>query len=887
MNYGNAPTLRVSDHATRGLRSLIRFELQGTGMTAVSSATLRLYVTTNSATCHVHPVNDSWTEMGVTWANAPPFGSVASSAACAAGRWTELDVTSLVNTELAGDQLLSLGLSATGGTGVQITSSENPGGRPELVLIAPACVPSCGGLACGDDGCGGSCGSCGAGELCDALGQCGAAPQWSSQSPGSSQQLQRGSFPRNVGMGYVVGDSATVLKTSDGGATWQSLAIGSTAAFYDVAASSNGEHVVVVGAAGLVFTSSDAGVSWTARSSGVAETLYGLDFSDDLSTGYAVGSNGTILKTTNGGTSWTAQHSGTSASLYDVQVVSTLVGFAAGADGTILKTSNGGATWQALNSGVSSALYALAFSGGETTGTAVGAHGTILKTSDGGANWAAQSSGTSVSLYGASFPLDERVGYVVGNSGTLLKTEDGGAHWLQEPSSSSADLRDVIFPAYFDQGFVLGSGGLIQLRRAPAAANQVFDGKVAALAPPTVLPGTDAASSTLIVANNDGYVIALQPQDNRVLYRPANVSGPVQGRCPVTRPASLSAPAIFVAAQDGYGYAIDAGTGTLLWKTDGDDTLAGAQRLGDMLQAAPVVASSLNRVFFATRNVVAENRVFAFAADTGACLWAFNGDCSGSNTAGREVGQLSQAPLHDSSRRVLYLSTVKYGSGTCSGPDYKGCTIFAVRADDSAGGTLLWARDIGASDAAPAFADLTLGALYAPTNDGRLYKLDTGDGSSCWGAEGDGCEGAATGAEEAFCTNTGARAASCPTGSAITTGLFVLWTGPYAGGTVFATADGFLQLVDANGLRIWRSSAAIPGASFPVLLPQIDRLYVGSSDGHLYELALSSGAIVHAQVVGDGSQMVGSPTYNNRSTQLHVGTSSGQVFTFSVPLGGG
>ena len=36
---------------------------------------------------------------------------------------------------------------------------------------APDCVPACEGLACGDDGCGGECGTCGAGEVC-AEGAC-------------------------------------------------------------------------------------------------------------------------------------------------------------------------------------------------------------------------------------------------------------------------------------------------------------------------------------------------------------------------------------------------------------------------------------------------------------------------------------------------------------------------------------------------------------------------------------------------------------------------------------------------------------------------------------------------------------------------------------------
>lgn len=35
----------------------------------------------------------------------------------------------------------------------------------------PSCTPTCAGKVCGDDGCGGSCGTCGSGELC-AQGQC-------------------------------------------------------------------------------------------------------------------------------------------------------------------------------------------------------------------------------------------------------------------------------------------------------------------------------------------------------------------------------------------------------------------------------------------------------------------------------------------------------------------------------------------------------------------------------------------------------------------------------------------------------------------------------------------------------------------------------------------
>ncbi len=39
-----------------------------------------------------------------------------------------------------------------------------------------SCTPSCAGLECGGDGCGGSCGTCGANEICDAAQQCVLAP---------------------------------------------------------------------------------------------------------------------------------------------------------------------------------------------------------------------------------------------------------------------------------------------------------------------------------------------------------------------------------------------------------------------------------------------------------------------------------------------------------------------------------------------------------------------------------------------------------------------------------------------------------------------------------------------------------------------------------------
>src|SRR6516225_2172886 len=72
-----------------------------------------------------------------------------------------------------------------------------------------------------------------------------------------------------------------------------------------------------VGFGGTILRTTDGGASWTRQSSGTTETLLGVSFTD-ANTGTAVGSGGTILRTTDGGASWTRQSSGTTPYLFGV-----------------------------------------------------------------------------------------------------------------------------------------------------------------------------------------------------------------------------------------------------------------------------------------------------------------------------------------------------------------------------------------------------------------------------------------------------------------------------------------------------------------------------------------------------------------------------------------
>ena len=98
----------------------------------VNKATLRVYA--NSASTAGYTVGGtatSWTETGLTAANAPPIGSsVGGSGSITAGSWTSVDVTSLVATGGA----VAFGLTGSSATAVSLASRESGANAPQLVL---------------------------------------------------------------------------------------------------------------------------------------------------------------------------------------------------------------------------------------------------------------------------------------------------------------------------------------------------------------------------------------------------------------------------------------------------------------------------------------------------------------------------------------------------------------------------------------------------------------------------------------------------------------------------------------------------------------------------------------------------------------------------------
>lgn len=163
---------------------------------------------------------------------------------------------------------------------------------------------------------------------------------WSLERLGYSHSYLRGIHFYKSRIGYIVGDSGSVLRTNDKGENWSNQSIGIVTSLRDVFVLDS-LTAYIVGYSGNIFKTTDAGFNWISLNSGVANNLLSVLFVNK-DTGWVAGSGGIILHTSNGGANWIKQPSGTVNELRAISFPSALTGFIAGEGGTILKTIDGG-----------------------------------------------------------------------------------------------------------------------------------------------------------------------------------------------------------------------------------------------------------------------------------------------------------------------------------------------------------------------------------------------------------------------------------------------------------------------------------------------------------------------------------------------------------------
>ncbi|MCK6614130.1 MAG: YCF48-related protein [Ignavibacteriaceae bacterium] len=283
----------------------------------------------------------------------------------------------------------------------------------------------------------------------------------------SQEQLQRISFP-TAQTGYAVGGSiasgntfGNLLKTTDGGMTWNKLSFSTTTRIYSVCFLN--EQTGYIGSEGPtgLYKTTDGGLNWTALNTGTGvatSIIYDIDFLD-ANTGFAAYASGQIAKTTDGGSTWSALPAGFgSAACYDIYIASPSVIFALGPGGRISKSVDGGSTFAQMPTLGTTTLYSMHFFNPDT-GFVVGSSGKIWKTTN-GTNFTEITSPVATTIYVVRF-VNRQLGWFGASGGDIYFTLDGGETWNRYPAllGSSQSTRDIQFAE--GKMWIAGTDGMI------------------------------------------------------------------------------------------------------------------------------------------------------------------------------------------------------------------------------------------------------------------------------------------------------------------------------------------------------------------------------------------------------------------------------------------
>ncbi len=319
--------------------------------------------------------------------------------------------------------------------------------------------------------------------------------------------------------GWGVGADLTILKTTDGGATWiTQKESGSDTVDLNSVCFVDINRGWTVGEDGTILYTDDGGENWTKQTSNTTMDLEDVHFADALN-GYCVGNN-IALKTSDGGSVWESitNLSGLqySEDVFCFNADTCIIAAGWGIGNEIHRTVDGGETWTTTDL-LGSWVKEIHFSD-DMNGWAVGKSGsvtygglegivwhssnmTIWKTEDGGINWDKStfidedylldvymvndniicasgtggfiiqtlnggdlwyqiSRGTSKSFHSSQF-LNSRLGYAAADDGVVMVTPDAGDTWIRQSSGTTNDLNSIQF-INSNTGWVVGDFGRIR-----------------------------------------------------------------------------------------------------------------------------------------------------------------------------------------------------------------------------------------------------------------------------------------------------------------------------------------------------------------------------------------------------------------------------------------
>ncbi|HKE60533.1 MAG TPA: hypothetical protein VKB46_27690 [Pyrinomonadaceae bacterium] len=283
------------------------------------------------------------------------------------------------------------------------------------------------------------------------------APHWNMQTSGVSARLRGVSAVSDL-VAWTSGSGSTVLRTTDGGVSWQKLSVTEDRLdFRDVdAINARLAYVLSIGNGpqSRIYKTTDGGQTWQLQfknedPKAFLDAMTFWDADHGIAFGDSVDHKFYILMTVDGGAHWSRVDPGSlpaalenegafAASGTNIAVMGKThawIGTGAATSARVLRTTDGGRSWQIastpLSSGASAGIFSIAFrdekhgvvAGGDYTKEKE-SNNNLAMTSDGGANWTLVK-GLSGFRSAVAYVPGSKTLVAVGPAGGDYSTDDG------------------------------------------------------------------------------------------------------------------------------------------------------------------------------------------------------------------------------------------------------------------------------------------------------------------------------------------------------------------------------------------------------------------------------------------------------------------------------
>jgi hypothetical protein len=425
---------------------------------------------------------------------------------------------------------------------------------------------------------------------------------------------------------------------------------------------------------------------------------------------------------------------------------------------------------------------------------------------------------------------------------------------------------------YSDQDITNGSTFTEEISATPAAtaAAQQNTQWIAAtfatdLASPSLIPGTVAA-----MGSETNLVFFVNAVTGLREFVPVSLGGSIASRSPLIDAASSSTgqDIDYLTDQNGLVYALNTDTGVIDWVVNpissGTLTLQG----GPAVQLKSIAGGSNDQVFFGSRitTTTSANQIFALNGNTGAnASWSpLTGPITTTNEGAQNLDIINSTPMVDYVHSVVWI-TSRSACGTSQpslwqvNPSTGAVKAIANLGDIDASATLTFASDV-----------LFVGTV----GDSIVSSTCTGGNSTIYAIN------PSTGATLASYASTDGPIVSYPVVLGYAPPYVVIFSGATA---VHALSIDTSRPTPAFA-AVWSTTIANPSA--PMSIIGLNYVYVGSSDGMIHELMLTTGADVKDEVtnVGATKGTVGDPSIDEALSRIYVTTTDQRAYAFTIPF---